>query len=103
MVDRRVQPHMLDSVELDLKLKPYEYFTLDNGVPVYTVASGEQDVLMLEWVFYAGNWYEQKNIVAATANYLLKNGSTNKAAYAINEHFEYYGSYLNRYCYNETA
>ncbi len=27
----------------------------------------------------------------------------NRNAFQINEHFEYYGSYLNRACYNETA
>jgi zinc protease len=103
MIDRKVQPPIVDAVELDLKLKPYKYFTLDNGVPVYAINAGEEEVLMVEWVFYAGNWYEEKNIVAATTNYLLRNGTTNKTAYQINEHFEYYGAYLNRACYNETA
>src|SRR3954463_1040226 len=103
MPERTMQPPMLDAVDLDLKLKPYQHFTLDNGVPVYAIDAGEQEVLMVEFVFYAGNWYEEKNIVAATTNYLLKNGTTNKTAYQINEHFEYYGAYLNRACYNETA
>ena len=103
MPERTVQPPILDAVELDLKLKPCNKFTLDNGIPVYAIDAGEQDVLMVEWVFYAGNWYEDKNIVAATTNYLLKNGTTSKKAFAINEHFEYYGAYLNRSCYNETA
>lgn len=103
MPERTKQPVILDAVDLDLKLKPCTQFTLDNGVPVYAVDAGEQDVLMVEWVFYAGNSYEDKNIVAATANYMLKNGTTNKSAFAINEHFEYYGAYLNRSCYNETA
>ncbi|RYG50467.1 MAG: insulinase family protein, partial [Chitinophagaceae bacterium] len=31
------------------------------------------------------------------------NGTRNKTAYQLNEHFEYYGSYVNRNCYNETA
>src|SRR6476620_2797080 len=103
MIDRKVQPPMLDPVELDLKLKPYQYFKLDNGIPVYAINAGEQEVLMVEWVFYAGNWFEEKNIVAATTNYLLKNGTKNKSAYNINDHFEYYGAYLNRNCYNETS
>jgi predicted Zn-dependent peptidase len=34
---------------------------------------------------------------------MLKNGTSTKNAFQINEHFEYYGSYLNRSCYNETA
>jgi predicted Zn-dependent peptidase len=41
--------------------------------------------------------------VAASANFLLKNGTNSRSAFQVNEHFEYYGSYLNRACYNETA
>ena len=58
---------------------------------------------MVEWVFYAGNWYEEKNIVAAITNFLLKNGTTNRSAFEINEHFDSWGAHLNRACYNETA
>ena len=103
MPERTKQPPILDAVAMGLKLKPCKQFTLDNGVQVYAVDAGEQDVLMVEWVFYAGNWYEEKNIVAATTNHLLKNGTIKKSAFEINEHFEYYGAYLNRSCYNETA
>ncbi len=101
--NRKSAPEIIDAVNLQLELKPYESFTLDNGVPVYTVNGGEQEVLMIELVFFAGNWYEEKNIVAATTNYMLKNGTKQKNAFAINEHFEFYGAYLNRSCYNETA
>jgi zinc protease len=38
-----------------------------------------------------------------SGNFLLKNGTSKKNAFQLNEHFEYYGSYLNRNCYNETA
>src|SRR4051794_24681646 len=103
MPERTKQPPILDAVDLDLKLKPCKQFSLDNGVAVYAIDAGEQDVLMGEWVFYAGNWYEDKNIVAATANHLLKNGTSKKSAFQINEHFEYYGAYLNRSCYSETS
>ncbi|NCI47761.1 insulinase family protein [Sediminibacterium sp. WSJ-3] len=103
MQNRKKAPGIVDAVDMKLQLKPYEHFTLDNQVPVYTVDAGSQEVLMLEWVFYAGNWYEKKNIVAATTNFLLKNGTSQKNAFSINEHFEFYGAYLNRSCYNETA
>jgi len=29
-------------------------------MPVYAIDAGEQEVLMAEIVFYAGNWYEEK-------------------------------------------
>lgn len=103
MPDRNTPPNITDAAGMDLHLKPCEQYQLDNGVPVYAIDGGAQDVVMIEWVFYAGNWYEQKNIVAATTNYLLKNGTLQKDAFSINEHFEYYGAYLNRTCHNETA
>jgi predicted Zn-dependent peptidase len=102
-IDRTVAPEILDAVNFKLQLKSYKKFTLKNGVDVYTIDAGAEEVLSLEWVFYAGNWFEDQNLVAASANFLLKNGTTKKSAFQVNEHFEYYGSYLNRACYNETA
>lgn len=103
MISRAAAPHIKDAVEFDLRLKPCQHFTLDNGVEVYAVDAGAEEVLQLDWVFYAGNWYEDNSLVAPSTNHLLKNGTHKRSAYNINEHFEYFGSYLNRHCYNETA
>lgn len=103
MPDRKSAPEIVDAVEFDLKLKPVETYTLRNGVKVYAINAGAEEVLSMEWVFTAGNWFEHKNLVAATTNFLLRNGTSTRTAFQINEHFEYYGSYLNRACYNETA
>ena len=103
MIDRLVAPPIKDAVEFNLQLKPCKRFTLDNGVPVYTIDTGAQEVLQVELVFYAGNWFEKQRAVAAATNYLLKNGTTKKTAFQLNEEFEYYGAYCNRSCYNETA
>ena len=102
-LNRKDPPYIKDAVEFNLQLKPYEKFVLDNGVEVYAINGGAEDVVQIEWVFYAGNWFEQKNLVAASTNFLLKNGTSAKNAFQLNEHFEYYGSHLNRHCYNETA
>lgn len=103
MLNRRVQPGIVDATDFNLHLKPPEYFTLDNGIAVYAMRAPEQEVVFAEWVFFAGNAYEQNNMTAASVNYLLKNGTKHKTAFGINEHFEFYGAYLNRSCYNETA
>lgn len=103
MPDRKQAPEIVDAVNFDLKLKQADRFKLDNGVEVYAVNAGAEDVLSFEWVFYAGNWYEEQDLVAATTNFLLRNGTSNRTAFQINEHFEYYGSYLNRACHSETA
>ncbi len=103
VLDRKTPPRIIDAIEFDVRLKNAERATLTNGTDVYAINAGAEDVLQIEWVFYAGNWAEKKNLIAATANYLLKNGTASKTAFQLNEHFEYYGSYLNRACHNETA
>lgn len=103
MLDRTIPPEIKDAVDFNLQLKQSESYTLDNGIPVYSINAGAQELTMIELVFHAGNWYEEQNIVAATTNFLLKNGTSKKSAFEINEHFEYYGAYLNRNCYNEIA
>lgn len=102
-MNRIEAPVIKDAVEFDLKLKPYRQFNLHNGVPVYCIDAGAQEVVQVELVFYAGNWFEQQRNVAPATNYLLKNGTSKKNAFQLNEDFEYYGAYCNRACYNETA
>jgi zinc protease len=103
MLNRVIAPPIVDAVNFNLNLKAADRFTLRNGVEVYAINAGAEEVMSLEWVFYAGNWHEDQNLVAATTNFLLRNGTSAKTAFQINEHFEYYGSYLNRACQNETA
>ncbi|HYM94043.1 MAG TPA: pitrilysin family protein [Chitinophagaceae bacterium] len=103
MINRKKAPVIVDAVNFHLQLKDTEKFTLRNGVEVYAVNAGAEEVMMIEMVFFAGNWFEEQNLVAATTNFLLRNGTTAKTAFQINEHFEYFGSYLNRSCYNETS
>ena len=74
MLDRKIIPTIEEAVHFDLQLKNCDRFALDNKVPVYAMNAGAQDVVMVEWVFDAGNWYDKQPMVAATTNFLIKNG-----------------------------
>ena len=102
-INRKASPSIVDPTHLHIELPMYEKHVLSNGVEVYLFNLGTQDTMMVNWIFDAGNWFEEKNLVASSTNHLLKNGTSSKNAFAINEHFEFYGSYLNRNCYHETA
>ena len=102
-MNRKTAPLIKDAIEFNLTLKPYQHFTLNNGVPVYCIDAGAQEVVQAELVFYAGNWFEQQKNIASATNHLLKNGTSKRSAFQLNEEFEYYGAYCNRACYNETA
>lgn len=102
-LNRKQAPTIKDAIDFQLTLKPYEKFVLDNGIEVYAVDAGAEQVMQIEWVFYAGNWYEEQNGIAVATNHLIKNGTRQKNAFEISEYVDYYGAYLNRNCYNETA
>jgi zinc protease len=103
MLDRKTAPPIVDAVHFKLNLKPYEKYVLHNGTPVYAINAGTEEMLLLEFIFYAGNWYESATSIAFATNSLLKNGTRTKTALEINELLEYYGVHLTTGCYNETA
>lgn len=103
MPNRTIAPPIKDAIDYKITLKPYTKFLLSNGAPVYYINDGAEEVAMIDFVFDAGNSFENKNTIAAATNYLIKNGTKNKNAFEITEYFEYYGAYLNRKCGNETA
>ncbi len=102
-LERKKAPPITDAVNFNLHLKPYQHFQLNNGVEVYAINAGAEEVMAIEWVFFAGNAYEEKNLVAASASFLLKGGTTQRNAFALSEYFDFYGAFFNRACYNETA
>ncbi len=102
-INRKVPPPIKDAVSFDLHLKPFDHFLLDNKIPVYAIEAGTQEVMQLELVFYAGNSYEDKKMVASATNAMLKNGTKNKTAFEISEAVDFYGAYLTANAYNETA
>jgi zinc protease len=102
-LDRTVAPPIKDAIEFELSLPPYKKSVLSNGVEVYAIDLGDVEAMMVSLIFDAGNSWEKKKNVAAAANTLLKNGTSKRTAFDINEHFDYYGAYLNRATHHETA
>lgn len=103
MPNRTIAPRIKDAIDFNIILNPCTRISLSNGVPVFYINDGAEEVAMIDFVFEAGNNYETKNGVAIATNNLIKNGTLTKSAFQITEYFEYYGAYLSRKCYNETA
>ena len=76
MIDRTIAPPIHDPVEFDYILPPINRQQLSNGLPLYWLNAGVQDVVEIDWVFPAGIWYEQKPAVANAVAGLLKNGTS---------------------------
>lgn len=78
-----------------ITLPGFDLVHLDNGVPLYIVNAGEQDIVKLELMFKSGKWYEEKNLVADYTNRMLREGTTRHNAKALADKFDYYGANIN--------
>ena len=92
MLNRKLPPTIRMDEPIHLN-RPNKY-TLDNGIDVYEINMGTQEVLKLEVVFRAGRPFEDKKLVARATADQLKEGTQNYSAAAIAEHFDFYGSTL---------
>lgn len=103
MLDRKTPPAIHDAIEFDYILPAINQEQLANGIPLYWLNAGVQDVVEIDWVFPAGLWYEQKQAVSQAVAGLLKNGTSKRTAHQIHEALEFYGASLkvgpgNDYC-----
>ena len=80
-------------VEFIKSIEPRQ-IRLSSGLPVYLIDEGQQEVLRIELVFKAGNYYQQEKQVARATNSLLTSGTGSHTAEEISEHFDFYGAYL---------
>lgn len=101
MIDRKIAPAIHDAIEFDYALPPINAEALGNGVPLFWLNAGVQEVVEINWVFPAGLWYEEKAAVAHAVSGLLKSGTTTKTANQINEALEFYGASLKVHAGND--
>ncbi len=94
ILDRKASPVIHDAVEFEYKLPPVNKQNLDNGLPLYWLDAGVQDVVQVDWIFPAGLWYEQKPSVAHATAGLLKNGTSSHTSEQIHEALEFNGAQL---------
>lgn len=90
----RNQAPTIKQVDALKLIQPVQHF-LDNGIPVYELNMGTQDVIKLEIVFNAGRPYEEKRLAARATVAALKEGSKNYDAHKLAEHLDFFGSSIN--------
>lgn len=80
----------------DLQLRRPVERILANGLPVYQLDEGNQEVVRIEVHFRAGRPYEKHPLVAFTANSLLKDGGGAFTSDSLSEHFDFYGATISQ-------
>lgn len=76
---------------------------LDNGIPVYIMNTGKQDVIKIDVHFRAGKRYQESPLIAhATAN-LMTEGTKNMTEADISEKLDYFGASIDVSSYFDNA
>lgn len=103
MLNRTVPPPIHHAVEFDYKLPPIHQQSLDNGLPLWWLAAGVQEVAEVTLAFPAGLWQEPKPAVAQATAGLIKNGTATRTAHQLSEAVEFYGASLKAGVGNDVA
>jgi len=67
---------------------------LTNGIKVFTLNAGKQELVRIEFIFENVNWNAQKPLQAIGVNSLINNGTETLSAKEIAERIDYYGAFL---------
>ncbi|HHM21166.1 MAG TPA: insulinase family protein, partial [Bacteroidetes bacterium] len=92
MIDRATMPPIRQMPLLKVP-RPDVWF-MSNGIPVYEIDLGTQEIVKLELVFFAGRPFEQKKLAARATLAMLKEGTRNYSPAAIAETMDFYGATL---------
>ncbi len=71
-------------------------FRLNNGVPVYLIEAGTEEIMRLEFVFRAGQVKENVPLLASTCNMMLSEGSEKYSSEELNRMLDFYGIFFNQ-------
>jgi zinc protease len=67
---------------------------LSNGMDLYSISAGSQEIVKIEFVFRAGMYYQPATLIASSTNNLLEAGTKKYTSSEISEGVDFYGSFL---------
>ena len=90
---KRIQPSVFPiNAGMDM---PVEQVTLNNGVSLYLINAGTEDVMRMEFIFRAGLVRENLPLLSTSTNMMLTEGSEYHSSEELNAILDYYGIFLN--------
>ena len=92
MLDRTLIPESKQVNEINF-IAPKKQ-ELDNGIKVFTINAGKQELVRIEFVFENVNWQQSKPLQAIAVSHLINNGTTQLTAREIADKVDYYGAFL---------
>ena len=92
IIDRSLQPSTTDIDKIDIPQA--KKFLLDNGIPVFTLSAGLQDLVKVEFLFLNKDFEVNDPLLNSATNRMLSDGTTKYTAQQLADHIDYYGSFF---------
>ena len=92
MLDRTLIPESKQVNEINFIVPKTQQ--LDNGIKVFTINAGKQELVRIELVFENVNWDKNRPLQAIAVNHLINNGTSSLTAREIADKVDYYGAFL---------
>jgi len=81
----------------------YDKIQLDNGMDLYIVNAGTQDIFKLELVFHGGRRYEAKSGIGRVCAAMIREGFEGMDSESLSEFWDFYGANIMSYSDLDTA
>jgi predicted Zn-dependent peptidase len=98
---QRLQPPIFPIEKVSIQ--EAKSFRLNNGVPVFLIEAGTEEIMRLEFVFRAGQVKEHLPLLASTCNLMLSEGSENYSSEELNRLLDFYGIFFNQSAEKDSA
>jgi len=92
MLNRTIAPDARQIEEIHF-IAPVRH-QLDNGIPVFAINAGQQELVRIEFIFENVNWNASRPLQAMAASHLINNGTAHHTAKEIADKIDYYGAFL---------
>lgn len=91
-LNRKLAPEFKTIDKIDIQ-QAVEH-TLSNGIKVYTIDSGSQELTKIEFIFKAGMYYQSQPLQASAANNLMETGTKTYTANELSDNIDFFGSFF---------
>lgn len=91
-IDRTIEPDfkLIESIEY---IKAQESY-LDNGIPLYVINAGDHDVIKIDFIFDAGEWFQRSPLIAEYCINNLQEGTLNYSSEILADKLDFMGAFV---------
>lgn len=86
-----------------LEVQKAEQIVFPNGLKVFIVNAGSQEVCKAELIFKAGFYYQPQSLMASLSNSMTEFGTKKYSANDLSDELDFHGSYFDMQCGHDNA